>query len=56
MGVCGNRGNGEGSKKYNLVGRQRDVKNSIGSGVAKELTCMTHEHELRVGGGDYHRE
>ena len=23
------------------------VKNSIGNGDAKEVTCMTHEHELR---------
>ena len=28
----------------------RDVKNSIGKGEAKELTCTTHGHELRVGG------
>ena len=27
--------------------RQGDIKNSIGSGVAKELTCVTHRHELR---------
>ena len=26
-----------------------DVKNSIGNGVGKELTCMTHGHELREG-------
>ena len=26
-----------------------DVKNSIGNGEAKELTCMTHGHELREG-------
>ena len=25
------------------------VKNSIGNGEAKELTCMTHGHELRWG-------
>ena len=29
--------------------RQGGVKNSIGNGVAKELICMTHGHELRVG-------
>ena len=22
---------------------------TVGNGVAKELTCMTHGHELRVG-------
>ena len=27
-----------------------DVKNSIGNGKAKELTCMTHEHELMKRG------
>ena len=26
-----------------------DGKNSIGNGVAKELTCMSHGHELRGG-------
>ena len=25
------------------------VKNSMGNGEAKELTCMTHGHELRWG-------
>ena len=32
-----------------MVGRNRqgEVKNSIGSGEAKELICMTHGHELR---------
>ena len=34
------------------------AKNSIGNGVAKELICMTHGHELRRGiaggnGGDW---
>ena len=34
-----------------MVGRNRqgEVKNSIGSGEAKELTCTTHGHELRGG-------
>ena len=41
-----------------MVGRNRqgEVKNSIGNVKAKELTCMTHGHELRggmpVGGGE----
>ena len=26
------------------------IKNSMGSGEAKELICMTHGHELRWGG------
>ena len=28
---------------------QGEAKNSIGNGVAKELICMTHGHELRWG-------
>ena len=32
---------------YNI---NRDVKNSIGNGEAKELICMTHRHELRWEG------
>ena len=28
---------------------QGDVKYSVGNGVAKELTCMTHGHEKRCG-------
>ena len=29
--------------------RQGEVKNGIGNREAKELICMTHEHELRGG-------
>ena len=29
--------------------RQGEVKNSMGNGEAKELTCTTHGHELRWG-------
>ena len=29
-----------------------EVKNSIGNREAKELTCMTHGHELRWGNDD----
>ena len=29
--------------------RQGEVKNTIGQGEAKKLTCMTHGHELRWG-------
>ena len=29
---------------------QGDVKNSIGKGEAKQLTCVTHGHELRGEG------
>ena len=37
-----------------MVGRNRqgEVKNSIGDVEAKELTCMTHGHELKWGGQD----
>ena len=47
-----NGGRSAGIKK--VTGRYKidwDFKNSIGNGEAKELTCMTHGHELR-GGGD----
>ena len=39
-------------KKHNwqAQNRQVDVQNSIGNGEAKELMCMTHGHELRLGG------
>ena len=30
--------------RYKING---EVKNSMGNGEAKELTCMTHGHELR---------
>ena len=32
-----------------MVGRQGEVKNSIGNVEAKELVCMTHRHVLKVG-------
>ena len=35
------------STNMQVQNRQRNVKNSIGNGEAKELTCMTHGHELR---------
>ena len=35
------------STNWQAQNRQTHVKNSIGSGVAKELICMTHGHELR---------
>ena len=36
--------------KWQVQNRQGEVKNSMGNGKAEELTCMTHGHELRVGG------
>ena len=44
----GNGGKGTGNKKHKwkVQNRQREVKNSVGSVEAKELTCRTHGHEL----------
>ena len=53
----GERGKGTGNKqhKWQVQNRQEEVKDSIGNVEAKELTCMTHGHELkgrmRVGKG-----
>ena len=48
-----NRGAGEGTQnkkhKLSVQNRQGEVKNSIGSGEAKELICTTHGHELSRG-------
>ena len=43
------RGKGTRNKKHKwqVENRQGEVKNSIGNGEAKELTCTTHGHELR---------
>ena len=45
----GNGGEGTGNKKHKwqVQNRQGEVKNSMGNGEAKELTYMTHGHELR---------
>ena len=40
------RGIGSISGRYKTDG---EVKNSMGNGEAKELTCTTHGHELRGG-------
>ena len=42
-------GKGTGNKKHNwqVQNRQGEFKNNIGNGEAKELTRMTHGHELR---------
>ena len=46
------RGKGTGNKKHSKEAqdKQREVKNSMGNGEAKELICITHGHELRGGG------
>ena len=36
--------------------RQGEVKNTIGKGEAKKLTCMTHGHELRWGNAGGRRD
>ena len=38
-------------KKHNwqVQNRQGKVKNGMGNGETKELICMTHGHELRLG-------
>ena len=47
----GEQGKDTGNKKHKwqVQNRLGEVKNSIGNGEAKELICMTHEHELRWG-------
>ena len=46
-----NEGKGTGNRKHKwqVQNRQREVKNGMGNGEAKELLCMTHGHELRWG-------
>ena len=46
-----NEGKGTGNTKHNwqVQNRQGKVKNGTGNGEAKELICMTHEHELSGG-------
>ena len=45
----------QGIRSINVGIKQGTVKNSMENGETKELTCMTHGHELRggmlVGGG-----
>ena len=43
----GGKGTENKKHKWQVENRQGEVKNSIGNGEAKELMCMTHEHELR---------
>ena len=45
----GGKGTGNKRHKWQVQNRQGGVKNSIGNGDAKELTCMTHGRELRAG-------
>ena len=52
----GENGTGNKQHKWWVQNRQGEVKNSIGNGEAKELTCTTHGPELMgrgmgLGGG-----
>ena len=46
-------GKGTGNKKYNwqVQNRQREVKNSVGNGEAKELIRMLQPKDMNSGGG-----
>ena len=48
-GDNGGKDTGNKKHKWQVQNRQREVKNSIGNGEAKELIHMTHGHELRWG-------
>ena len=45
------RGKGTGNKKHSKEAqdKQREVKNSMGNGEAKEFIYTTHGHEIRGG-------
>ena len=48
-GENGGKGTGNKNHKWQVQNRKGVVKNSIGNVEAKELTCSTHGHELRLG-------
>ena len=50
-GGGGKWGKSTGNKKHKwwVQNRQGEVKKSMGNGETKELVCMTHGHELRLG-------
>ena len=45
----GGKDTGNKKHKWQVQNRHGDIKNSIGNGVAKDLICRTHRHELREG-------
>ena len=55
-GGGGEQGTGTWIKKHNwqVQNRQGDVKNHVGNGEAKELTCTTHRPKVRrwIAGGN----
>ena len=46
-GENGGKVTGNKKHKWQVQNRQEEVKNSMGNAEVKELTCMTHGHELR---------
>ena len=48
-GENGGKGTGNKKHKWQVQNRQREVKDSIGNGKAKELICMTYGYELQRG-------
>ena len=46
----GGKDTGNKKHKWQIQNRQGKVKNNIGNGEVKELICVTHGHELRLGG------
>ena len=48
-GRMGEKVQGIRSINWQVQNRQGEVKNSMGNGKAKELTCAIHGHELRWG-------
>ena len=50
-GVNGGKGIGNKKHKWQVQNKPilQVIKNSMGNREAKELTCMTHGHELRWG-------
>ena len=55
-GENGEKVTGNKKHRWQVQNRQGEVKNSIGNGEVKELTCMIHRHELRGGREGYMAE
>ena len=49
-GKNGGKGTGQKQQNWQTSNKWREVKNGIGNREVKEFICMTHRHELRVGG------
>ena len=48
-GKSGEKGTGNKKHKWQVQNRQREGKNIIGNGEAKDLVCTNHGHELKWG-------